>query len=474
MDPDVAAKTDFLNLLLRQRETAVDWRSSGPRERKARLKSIRNWILENRKLIHAALWADFRKPESEVDLSEIFPVTSEIRHTTKNLKRWMKASRVSMPMPMFATAGYIQPEPKGCALIISPWNYPFNLAVGPLVSAIAAGCPVILKPSELTPNVSTLIERMVSELFKPEEITVCQGGVEVSQELLSLPFDHIFFTGSPKIGKIVMEKAAKHLTSVTLELGGKSPTVVTSTADIPDAAKKIAFGKFVNSGQTCIAPDYILVHESKKDQLIAELILAVRDMYDPDHQGIEKSPDLARIVDQRHFERLRQYAQDAMEKGAKIEFGGNFSGHGFFVEPTILSQITEEMEIAKEEIFGPILPVLSYKSIQEAIDYINGKPKPLALYIFDASGETKEVLEKTSSGNAVINDCVLHFLHNNLPFGGVGNSGLGKSHGYFGFLAFSHEKGVLRQRVGLNNATLLRPPYGIKAKKIIASLIKWF
>ncbi|WP_035456909.1 aldehyde dehydrogenase family protein [Algoriphagus terrigena] len=474
MDAQISPITDFSKLLFLQKKTAVAWRTSTATERLDKLKELKNWISKNQTLIQQALWDDFKKPSAEADLSEIFPVTSEITHAIKHLKSWMEPAKASMPMPMFGTGAYIQFEPKGCALIISPWNYPFNLAIGPLVSALAAGCPVILKPSELTPNTSALIAQMISELFKPEEVAVCVGGVEVSQELLSLPFDHIFFTGSPKVGKIVMENAAKHLTSVTLELGGKSPTIVTSSADIADAAKKIAFGKFVNCGQTCIAPDYILVHESKKDQLIAELVLAIRDMYDPQHRGIEKSPDLARIVDLRHFSRLQSCLDDAVEKGAKVVFGGNILEDELYIEPTLLTEINPEMEIAAEEIFGPILPIITYQDIQEAIDYVNRNPKPLALYIFDSSGHTKEVLGKTSSGNAVVNDCVLHFLHNNLPFGGIGNSGLGKSHGYYGFLAFSHEKGVLKQRIGFNNATLLRPPYGLKTKKIIDSLIKWF
>ena len=474
MISDVSSQTNFTQLLQLQQSTALRWRTSSVKERQERLKRMGDWIVENRALIHKAVWADFKKPAVEADISEIFPVTSEINHSIKKLKAWMKSGKTAMSIPMLGTSGYVQYEPKGCSLIISPWNYPFNLAIGPLVSAIAAGCTAVLKPSELTPNTSALIKEMISSLFEPREVAVCLGGVEVSQELLALPFDHIFFTGSPKIGKVVMEKAAKHLSSVTLELGGKSPTIVTETADIADAAKKIAFGKFVNSGQTCIAPDYILVHESKKQELIAELTIALRDMYDPKLLGISSSPDLARIVNNRHFARIRQYLTDALEKGAKIDFGGNFNQEDLFIEPTLLTKITEEMEISEEEIFGPILPILTYRSIQEAIDYVNRKHKPLALYIFDNSKETNEILEKTSSGNAVINDCVLHFLHNYLPFGGVGNSGLGKSHGYYGFLAFSHEKGVLKQRVGFNNVTLLRPPYDLKAKKIIDSLIKWF
>lgn len=474
MDTDTLPQTDFRQIFQAQRQTVEAWRRSTAEERIDRLVKIGDWIRSHQKAIREALWQDFKKPEVESDLSEIFPVTSEINHAKKNLKYWIKPSKASMPMPMFGTSSHIQYEPKGCSLIIAPWNYPFNLTIGPLVSALAAGCTAIIKPSELTPNTSALIAKMVEELFAPEEVTVCLGGAEVSQALLSLPFDHIFFTGSPKIGKIVMAAAAKHLTSVTLELGGKSPTIVTQSADIPDAAKKIAFGKFVNAGQTCIAPDYILVHESRKKELVAELTIAIRDMYDPKHQGIEKSPDLARIIDSRHFGRLSGYLREALDQGAKLEFGGGIVEGDLYIEPTLLSQTSEDMAISQEEIFGPLLPILSYQTLQEAIDYVNQKPKPLALYVFGSGTESAEVLEKTSSGNAVVNDCVLHFMHHNLPFGGIGNSGLGKSHGEFGFLAFSNEKGVLKQRVGFNNVTLLRPPYGVKAKKIIASLIKWF
>ncbi len=474
MKPEITSTTSFAQVLYLQRKTATRWRSSTAKDRQGRIKSLKEWILENRTAIQKALWDDFKKPAIEADLSEIFPVTSEINHAIKHLDAWMKPSKASMPMLMLGTSGYIQFEPKGCALIISPWNYPFNLAVGPLVSALAAGCPAVLKPSELTPNTSALIAQMVLELFNPDEVTVCQGDADVSQALLALPFDHIFFTGSPTVGKIVMEKAAKQLSSVTLELGGKSPTLVTSTADIADAARKIAFGKFLNSGQTCIAPDYVLVHESKKDLLIAELIIAIRDMYDPKLLGIESSSDLARIIDNRHFDRLSLYIEDAIQKGAKVEFGGQSNEKDFFIQPTILSQITSEMKVEREEIFGPILPIQIYHSLQEAIDYVNNKPKPLALYVFDNSIEASEVLQKTSSGNAVINDCVIHFTHLHLPFGGIGNSGIGKSHGYFGFLAFSNERGILTQRVGFNNTTLLRPPYGLKARKIIDWLINWF
>lgn len=462
-------------LFTSQQKTALRWRTSTLEERSARLIKLRNWIKENQQLIREALWEDFKKPEAEVDLSEIFPVTSEINHTLKNLKSWMKPMGISTPLSMLGTSGKVYFEPKGTALIIAPWNFPFNLTVGPLVSALAAGCPAMIKPSELSPATSTLIEKMIKAIFQPEEVSVFLGEVEVSQELLKLPFDHIFFTGSPTVGKIVMKAAAEHLTSITLELGGKSPAIIDESADLNDAAGKLIWGKFVNCGQTCIAPDFILVHDSQKERLIMELKVFLQRFYDPEYEGIEKSPDYARIIGPRHFKRLSQYLNDAILKGASLEFGGKTEESSNYIAPTLLSDITEDMMVYQEEIFGPILPILSYTKIEEAIALINSKPKPLALYYFGNHDQSsKKVIEETSSGNVVINDCVLHFLHNNLPFGGVNNSGMGKAHGHAGFLAFSHEKGVLKQRVGLNNVSLLRPPYGIKAKKIIQSLIKWF
>jgi aldehyde dehydrogenase (NAD+) len=306
-------------------------------------------------------------------------------------------------------------------------------------------------------------------------VAVFLGDVEVASSLLELPFDHIFFTGSPAVGKIVMKAASKHLTSVTLELGGKSPVIIDHSADLDDAAAKIIWSKFVNCGQTCIAPDYILVPEDRKEEFLKRAVTYLQKFYDPGFKGIEKSPDYARIINSRHFQRLSSYLRDALEKGAKLEFGGKTNEATCYLEPTLISAVSEEMTIFHEEIFGPILPILTYKTLNEAIGLVNTKPKPLALYFFgNNSHHSKKVMTETSSGNMVINDCVLHFLHNDLPFGGVNNSGIGKAHGYYGFLAFSNEKGILKQRVGYNNVTLLRPPYGMKTKQIIASLIKWF
>ena len=464
----------YTEIFEKQQKTALGWRSSTIKDRSARLIKLRTWIEKNQDAIRQALWEDFKKPVPEVDLSEIFPVTSEIGHTLNNLKSWMNPQGISTPLAMIGTSAKVYYEPKGTALIISPWNFPFNLTVGPLVSALAAGCPVIIKPSELSPATSNLIQKMVNEVFPEEEVAVFFGEVEMSQELLKLPFDHIFFTGSPTVGKIVMKAAAEHLTSVTLELGGKSPAIIDESADLNDAAGKLIWGKFVNCGQTCIAPDYILVHESKKERLLMELKVFIQKFYDPEFKEIINSPDYARIIGPKHFNRLRSYLTDAISKGAKLDFGGKTDESTWYLEPTLLSGIKENMEVFKEEIFGPILPILTFSKIEDAIALVNSKQKPLALYYFGDNLNSKKVIEETSSGNVVINDCVLHFLHNNLPFGGVNNSGIGKAHGHAGFLAFSNEKGVLKQRIGINNVTLLRPPYGIKAKKIIQSLIKWF
>ncbi len=458
-----------------QLETSYTWRNSSREDRINRLKKISTWIKDHQQDIREALKNDFNKPELETDLTEIFPVTSEINHAIKNLKKWMKPRSVSTPLPMLGTSAKIYTEPKGTTLIISPWNYPFNLTIGPLISALATGCTAIIKPSEMTPHTSELIFRMISELFNQKEVAVILGEVEVSQALLKLPFNHIFFTGSPAVGKIVMKAAAEHLTSVTLELGGKSPVIIHEDADLKDAAEKLIWGKYMNCGQTCVAPDYILAHESVQEALISEMKVALQKMYDPEYKGIDQSQDMARIVNDKHFQRLIHYVEDAVSKGGKIEFGGNNESNSRYIEPTILTNVTDEMLVMEEEIFGPIFPIVTYTTLDEAIAFVNSKPKPLALYYFEKDAEhSAKILRETTSGNTVINDCVIHFLHLELPFGGVNNSGIGKAHGYHGFLAFSNEKGVLKQRVGLNNVTLLRPPYGIKAKQIIASLIKWF
>ena len=462
-------------LFASQLPTSIAWRSSTLVERKERLLKILNWITTHQEAIHDALWLDFNKPAIEVDLNEIFPVTSEIKHCLKNLSNWMRPQPQPTPLPMLGTSAFVVAEPKGRALLISPWNFPFNLAIGPLVSALAAGCTAILKPSEYAPHTAQLVQDLVSDLFAPHEVAVCLGEKEVASELLALPFDHIFFTGSPAIGKIVMRAAADHLSSVTLELGGKSPVILDASADLKDAAEKLIWGKFVNCGQTCIAPDYILVPEDKKEVFIGHTREVLTRYYDPEKKGIMQSPDYARLINTKHFDRIRQLLDDALQKGAQVEAGGELDEETRYVAPTLISNIREDMLVFQEEIFGPILPILTYSHLNDALALIHSQPKPLALYFFGKDeGRAKRVMEETSSGNLVINDCVLHFLHSELPFGGVNNSGIGKAHGKYGFLSFSNEKGVLKQRIGFNNVSLLRPPYGIRVKKLIATMMKWF
>ncbi len=458
-----------------QKETAIRWRRSTLEERGERLKRLREWILQNRPEIQKAIHSDFKKSPEEVDISEVYPVTSEIKHTLSNLKSWMKGKALPTPMTMIGTKARLMMEPKGVSLIISPWNYPFNLAVGPLVSALAAGCPVILKPSEMTPHTSEILSKMVSEVFEPHEVALFQGDAEVAKALLELPFDHIFFTGSPQVGKIVMKAASKNLTSVTLELGGKSPAFIQRSSNLTDAAQKIVMGKFLNCGQTCVAPDYILVHEQDKDAFLDNLKLGIQKFYDSKFQGIENNPDYARIVNDKHFSRLVGMIEDAKGLGAKVEFGGQIDPQQRYIEPTLLSDVTLEMEVMQEEIFGPILPILTYSDMDEAIALVNSFPKPLALYFFGEDKNVRDkVLEETSSGNTVVNDCVIHFVHTEMPFGGVNNSGIGKAHGFFGFQAFSNEKGVLTQRVGVTSSKLIHPPYTSKTRQTINFLLKWF
>lgn len=463
------------NIFHSQKSKSISLRNSTAAERIRQLEKLQDWIKSHLEDIRKGIYADFKKPYPEIDASEIFVVTSEIKHAIKNLESWMKPEKVSTPLSMLGSNSHIQYEPKGTTLIIAPWNYPFNLAIGPLVSALAAGCTAIVKPSELTPQTSALIKRMIEEVFEANLVAVFEGEVEVAQYLLSKPFDHIFFTGSPSVGKIIMKAAAENLASVTLELGGKSPAIVDSDVDIQDAASKIVWGKYVNCGQTCIAPDYLLVQETIKNKLFEAIQSKINEMYDPKNKGIDKSKDYARIVNDRHLKRLKLLLQDANLKGATTAIGGEVIEAENYFEPTVLADLTEEMDVMKEEIFGPILPIVTYSSTEEAINYINDKAKPLALYIFSNSKEVADtILLQTSSGGAVINDCVVHFLQNELPFGGINNSGMGKAHGYFGFLSFSNEKAVLEQRVGFTPSKTLYPPYNFIGKKISQALLKWF
>ena len=457
-----------------QQQKSLAIRDSTVKQRVAKLKALQGWITENAGDIRKAIYADLGKSASEADITELSIVKAEISHAVSNLTSWMAPKKVKNPVYMLGSTAYVSPEPKGCALIISPWNYPFNLCIGPLVSAIAAGCTAWLKPSEMAPHTAALIRRLVHELYETDEITVSEGGVEVSELLLSLPFDHIFFTGSPAIGKVVMKAASNHLTSVTLELGGKSPVIIDKDCDLKDAARKVAWAKFLNCGQTCIAPDYVLVQESVYEPFKTYLRESLEAMGNPNEKGIHRSKDYSRIINGKHWNRLQKLLEEAIAGGARLVYGGEMDEADNFFSPTLIEGVDDSMGLMTEEIFGPILPLEPYTLLEEALAKINSREKPLVLYLF-STGEyiQEQVLAKTSSGALCINDCAVHFGHTSLPFGGVGQSGMGKAHGQYGFLAFSNEKAVFKQRGGFSPIKTFYPPYTAKTKKLIAYFMRW-
>ncbi len=442
--------------------------------RKEKLQKLLRWVMDNRSRLKQAVHMDFQKPVVEVDISEAYPVIGEIKHALNNLDQWARPTKVDATINYLGTRSEIRYEPKGVCLILSPWNFPFNLSVGPLVSCLAAGNVALLKPSEVTPNTSQLIADMVDEVFDGD-VVVLQGGKEIASELLALPFDHIFFTGSPTVGKIVMKAAAANLASVTLELGGKSPAIIHSSARIKEAAKRITFGKFLNNGQTCIAPDYLVVHEEVRNEVIAELKMQISKLFGDGAPVSEQSASYGRIVNESHFNRLKEMMEEAIDKGAKIELSGELNPASRFFHPVILSDVSMDARVMEEEIFGPILPIITFKNESEVIELVNSKPKPLALYVFSANKKFREtILQQTSAGSACINDCVLQFTHPNLPFGGVNNSGIGKSHGYYGFRSFSNEKPVLKQKRGFALSYLFYPPFSKQMRTLLEPILRWF
>lgn len=454
-----------------QRENQYNIGNTTAAERKAKIKALQHAVeVEYRDAIREACRKDLGKSVAEADLTEVFPVVSEAKFAARNVKKWMKPHKVSTPVSLLGASSWIKYEPKGVCLIISPWNFPFNLTFGPLVSAIAAGNCAIIKPSEMTPNCSALMREIVGKLFKENEIALIEGGVETSTALLELPFNHIFFTGAPSVGKIVMAAAAKNLASVTLELGGKSPTIVDETADIKTAATMIAWGKFANNGQICIAPDYVFVHESKRRDLTEALQNKLNEFYG---EKVEKSDSYARFVNERHFNRVKNYVEDAVKKGAKIITGGEGRESEKFLAPTLVEDAPFDSELMQNEIFGPVLPLFSYKDLSEPIEFIKQNEKPLALYIYSKSNANiNKILDNTRAGGSVINNNDVQFFNHNLPFGGVNNSGIGKGHGKFGFEAFSNARGVMKQILP-SGLQLMMPPYTDFKRKLIELTIKW-
>lgn len=430
-----------------------------------KLEKLRSWIKKNQTEIETALWDDMAKPAAEASGIEVFSVLHEIKSSISNLRTWSRPQKVDAPLAFLGSRSYIVHEPKGVCLIIAPWNYPFGLVVGPLVSALTAGNVVVLKPSEYTISTGRLLSRMCDEVFQNKEVVCIHGGVEETKELLALPFDHIFFTGSPSVGKAVMKAAADHLTSVTLELGGKSPAIVTASSRLDETAERIAVGKFVNSGQTCVAPDYVLVHEQRLEKFVE----AMRK------QVSAKFPDSARIINQRHFHRIEALLGSlGKNETAIIEHGTN-DEKALTIPQTLVVDPDKNAPVMQEEIFGPILPILPYRDLDEVISLINEKPNPLAIYIFsDSKEEIRTVMSSTTSGAVCVNDCAVHFLNNSLPFGGVGNSGLGRAHGYAGFQSFSNVRTVFRQKHGWATLRLFYPPYTAAKKRLLDSFLRIF
>lgn len=427
------------------------------------LNYLKNTIKSNEAEIIQALYMDLNKSEFESYMTEIGILYSEIDYTIKHLKKWMKPKKVKTALTHIGTKGQIYSEPYGVTLIIAPWNYPFQLAMAPLIGAIAGGNTAIVKPSELTPHTAEVIEKIITDAFIPEFISVKQGGVSVSQQLLDTPFDYIFFTGSVNVGKIVMEKASKYLTPHTLELGGKSPAIVHKDASLKLAAKRIAWGKFMNAGQTCVAPDYCYVHEDVKTAFLQYLEEAIEELYTS--QPLD-NPDYTHIVSDQHYDRLTNFLNDGT-----LYYGGMTNAEQRAIEPTILTDINWDLPIMKEEIFGPILPVLTYESLDFIVDDITKEPKPLALYLFTETHYTKEkIIEEIPFGGGCINDTIYHLATPHLPFGGAGQSGTGSYHGKYSFDTFTHQKSILKQTTMFD--VKLRYPNNKTGLKWIKKLMK--
>ncbi|MEC4816006.1 MAG: aldehyde dehydrogenase [Scytonema sp. PMC 1069.18] len=444
------AQVSIVEIIQKQREFFKTGKTKDVNFRWEQLKTLKQAISENQDAVIQALKADLRKPEFEAYAAEV-SVVNEVEYAIKHLKNWIKPQKVPVSLQFQPAVAKIYPEPRGVVLIISPWNYPFSLAISPLIGAIAAGNCAIIKPSEIASHTSRLLNEMIQKYFDPAFVTVIEGGVETSQELLAEKFDYIFFTGGTAVGKTVMEAAAKHLTPVTLELGGKSPCIVDTDINLEHTATRITWGKFLNAGQTCVAPDYLLVNHKIKAKLLEEIQKRIKEFYG---ENPASSPDYARIISQKHFNRLV-----SLLKNTEIRIGGDSNSSELYISPTVIDNISLDSPLMQEEIFGPILPTVEYTDIEEAIDLINSKPKPLALYLFSNNKNLqRKVLEQTSSGGVCINDTIVHLGVTSLPFGGVGDSGIGQYHGKASFDTFTHYKSVLQKPFWLNSK-LLYPPY---------------
>ena len=448
----------FGALIQRQRDFFNSGKTLPLEFRIGQLKKLKDSIERNEKLVLGALYKDLRKSEIEAYNSEVLMTVADIDYALKRIRYWVRPQRVRTPLIHFPAKSLVYPEPAGVVLILSPWNYPFQLTFVPLIGAIAAGNCAVLKPSEYAPHTSAVLMDIIRDTFNPDYLTAVEGGVETSRALLEEKFGHIFFTGSTNVGKMVMRAASQHLTPVTLELGGKSPCVVWKDANIEVASRRILWGKFMNAGQTCVAPDYLLVHHDISKRFIEALVSGIRKFYGPSPQ---QSKDYARIINGNHFERLTKYLEDGT-----VLLGGEHDKKDLYISPTLLSNVKRAAPVMEDEIFGPILPILEFETMEDVIGRINSKPKPLALYLFTDNQSIQEaILRNTSSGGVCINDTVSHIVGSDLPFGGVGDSGFGSYHGKAGFDSFTHYKSVLRRSFSFD-ARMKYPPYKTELKKI--------
>lgn len=468
--------SDFLqNIFDAQGENRWKIAQSSVKERIAKLVKLRKIIVARQQEFYDAVWTDFHKPKTEAWLTEVYPALQEIDHIVNHLPDWVedKDGSFSFLFPLNSSVSHF--EPKGRVLIMAPWNYPFLLFISPVVAAVAAGNVVIAKPSHKTPHVAEVLESIIKEAFPQNEVAVVQGaGAEIGDQLLALPFDHVFFTGSPNVGAHVAEQAAKIHAGVTLELGGKSPALVLDDVNIKDAAKKLAWGKCLNAGQTCIAPDYMLCPRRLMQPLAEAVADNIKKMYGETEDARRNSDIFVHIVESRTVERHQGLIEDAVAKGAKAVIGGaEFCDSGTRYTPaTVLTGITADMRIMESEIFGPILPIIAYENLDEAIQFVQSRPKPLALYIFGKSEvKINEVIASTTSGSTCVNHCILQIENLSVPFGGVGMSGTGNYHGIYGFKTFSHERNVMRQGA-LDTMTFLYPPYHKKGDKGFRAFIQ--
>lgn len=453
-----------------QQSHAMQLKRSSYKDRIEKLNRLKI-LLESkyRDLFCKSLKKDLSKPYVETDLTEIYPVIKEIKYVKRHLKTWLRKNYVSTPLVLLGSQSYTIYEPKGVCLIMSPWNFPVNLTLSPLISAIAAGNAVIIKPSEMSFHTSAVLKEFIKELFDENEVFLVEGDVEFAQHLLKLPFNHIFFTGSPAVGRLVMKAASDYLASVTLELGGKSPVIIDETANLKLAVSRVVHSKLINTGQTCIAPDYVFVHKAIFSDFVKQFEVEEQKLYS---KQSETSSDYGRVINQKHFSRLKALLSDL--ETSEIELGGQTNESDLYFQPTLVTPKSSSSKIKKEEIFGPILAVYSFEDLNEVVNYVNENERPLALYIFSKSKKNiDKLISETTAGGTCINHCLLHYMNSELPFGGVNNSGIGKSHGKYGFEAFSNKRAVLRQFT-FSAVDLIKPPYTNFMAKLARLTVKWF